>query len=73
MRVPWADAVLRSTDGVPYLAPELQLLFKSREPRPKDDLDPREVLPELDRARCTWLASRLPPGHPWHALLAGAS
>lgn len=42
-RVPWAEAVLRTADGVPYLAPELQLLFKSVDPRPKDLIDAAEV------------------------------
>ncbi len=32
VRIPWAHAVLRTSDGVPYLAPDLQLLFKSRQP-----------------------------------------
>ena len=40
-RKPWDEAVLTSADGVPYLAPELQLLFKSRDVREKDDVDAR--------------------------------
>jgi hypothetical protein len=31
IRVPWPQAVLSTADGVPYLAPELQLLFKSKD------------------------------------------
>lgn len=69
VRVPWDRAVLTTSDGVPYLAPELQLLFKSRDPRPKDDVDAGEVLPALGPERQEWLAHHLPPDHPWRALL----
>lgn len=69
IRVPWADAVLRSVGGVPYLAPELQLLFKAKDPRPKDDLDAEAVLPHLDPSKQGWLADRLPADHPWRPLL----
>lgn len=65
LRRPWREAVLRSAEGVPYLAPELQLLFKSKNRRPKDDVDAAEVLPYLDPARVAWLCDALPDGHPW--------
>lgn len=69
VRRPWPEAVLTSADGTPYLAPELQLLFKSKTPRPKDDVDAEFVLPRLEPARVTWLAAQLADAHPWHALL----
>ena len=68
MRVRWDEAVLRSDGGIPYLAPELQLLFKSKDVRPKDDLDAREVIPELTEARRRRLRALLPVDHPWQAL-----
>lgn len=69
VRLPWRDAVLHAPDGHPYLAPEVQMLFKSGSVRPKDDVDASEVLPLLgDRPR-SWLADVLPPPHPWQALL----
>jgi hypothetical protein len=71
LRVRWPDAVLHTADGVPYLAPELQLLFKSRDRRDKDDLDARAVIPQLDEARRRWLAARLAPAHPWQRLATG--
>ncbi len=43
--------MLVTTDGVPYLAPELQMLFKSTAIRPKDDLDAAPVIPRLDPGR----------------------
>src|SRR5947209_7130682 len=45
VRRPWNEAVLLAGDGVPFLAPELQLLFKSKDLRAKDDVDAREVIP----------------------------
>ena len=37
VQIQWDVAVLRTADGIPYLAPDLQLLFKSKGLRPKDD------------------------------------
>jgi hypothetical protein len=61
--------------GVPVVAPEIALLFKARAPRFKDQRDFDCVLPHLDRAARSWLASALEqayPGHPWHARVLGA-
>lgn len=69
LRVPWPEAVLRTPEGVPYLAPELQLLFKSKDRREKDDVDAREVIPLLDAARQAALTRLLPAEHPWQRLL----
>ncbi|MHB1091113.1 MAG: nucleotidyltransferase domain-containing protein [Ilumatobacteraceae bacterium] len=70
IRIPWADAVLQTANSVPYLAPELQLLFKSKDHREKDDVDARQVIPELSTARRDRLARLLPTTHPWHDLLS---
>lgn len=70
LRLPWAQAVLHSAWNVPYLAPELQLLFKSKNPRPKDDRDLLEVLPDLDAEQVDLLAARLPRNHPWQPHIA---
>lgn len=69
VEVAWDDAVLRSADGIPYLAPELQLLFKSKDPRPKDHLDAAQVIPELDTDRRQRLGRLLPDEHPWKRLV----
>lgn len=61
----WNQAVLHTSDGVPYLAPDLQLLFKSKDRRPKDDLDAAEVMPGLAPAQLEFLSKRLAPDHPW--------
>ena len=70
VRVRWDDAVLRSEGGIPYLAPELQLLFKSKNVRPKDDRDAHEVIPELSATRRLHLRRLLPGDHPWQVLCA---
>ena len=69
LRIDWHDAVLRSDDDIPYLAPELQLLFKSRDARPKDDVDAHEVIPDLDDRRRQSLRQWLPQDHHWQRLL----
>ena len=50
------------------LAPEVQLLHKSRRPRPKDEADLLAVRPHLDLGQKRWLEAALSlvsPGHPW--------
>ena len=69
LQVSWDVAVLRTVGGVPYLAPELQLLFKSKDPRTKDDADAREVIPELDANRRARLSQLLAADHPWQRLI----
>ncbi len=67
--LPWAEAVLASATGVPYLAPEVQLLFKAKGLRPKDHADALEVIPMLDAHRRTRLQGWVAPKHPWQELL----
>jgi hypothetical protein len=69
LRVPWKDAVLRNERGIAYLAPELQLLFKSKNNRMKDDRDATEVIPALAAGQQSRLAGLLPDDHPWQVLL----
>lgn len=63
--LPWDSAVLQTTEGIPYLAPELQLLYKSKNRRAKDDIDAGEVIPHLDTRQRELLARLLEPDHPW--------
>ena len=71
IRRPWHEAVLRTARGIPYLAPDLQLLFKSKNRRPKDDEDARVVIPSLDERARRFLTMTLPADHLWQELLAG--
>jgi hypothetical protein len=45
----------RSPEGLLFLAPEIQLFYKAKAPRPKDWLDFTKVLPQLTNAQMTWL------------------
>lgn len=72
LRLPYDAVVERNADGIPYLVPELVLLFKAKASRPKDHADFHGVLPLLGRARRDVLAGWLEdmhPGHPWLAHL----
>ena len=71
IRMPMADA-LWERDGIRYLQPEIQLLYKSKGLREKDQADFDATLPYLGERRRTWLADALGrtiPGHPWMASL----
>lgn len=68
IQVAWSDAV-RHSGTVPYLAPHVQLLMKSKHVRPKDDLDASILLPTLDSTERQWLAVHLADDHPWHGLI----
>jgi hypothetical protein len=57
-----------SGKGIPYLAPEIQLLYKAKGLRPKDESDFAHALPALHQERRQWLRKALTeahPGHPW--------
>jgi len=58
-----------SKDGIPYLAPEIQLLYKAKGLRPKDEADFARTLPALDEKSRHWLAQSLALVHPGHAWL----
>ncbi|UOZ06735.1 nucleotidyltransferase domain-containing protein [Amycolatopsis sp. WQ 127309] len=61
-----ADLGRHSAAGIPYLAPEVQLFYKSERPRPKDEQDFTAVLPVMNGTRRRWLADALGTAHPWH-------
>lgn len=64
IRRPLSSLTRRSPEGIPYLAPEIQLLFKARNPRRKDERDSAAALSYLgNEARC-WLAASLRTCHP---------
>jgi len=72
VRRPYAELIKATADGVPYLAPEVVLLFKAKGPRDKDEADFRAVLPALDADGRRWLDGALGlthPAHPWRAAL----
>lgn len=72
IRLPYADIIRRTSDGIPYLAPELVLLFKAKHDRPKDRADFEGTVPLLsasERDRLRELLAKAHPGHEWLAAL----
>ena len=68
------SAALWKHDGVLYLQPEIQLLYKAKARRAQDDADFRTTLPYLDARRRSWLREALvktlpATDHPWVAAL----
>jgi len=70
--MPYADMILHTAAGIPFVIPEVALLFKAKGSlgvvRAKDETDFHRVLPTLDPTRRLRLAGwldRVHPGHPW--------
>jgi hypothetical protein len=71
------DAVARTSGGIPYLRPELVLLFKGLQTRPKDQADFNSTAPLISTAARAWLAQALVKtkgdDHPWIGALEGSN
>ena len=62
------DVTWVAPDGLRYSRPEVTLMFKAAQARPKDRLDAEVALPRLDAHARRWLrdaVAGLDPGHPW--------
>jgi hypothetical protein len=69
---PLDTTVRRSSQGIPYLAPEIQLLYKSHRMRELDQMDFEHIKPKLDQGGRFWLRDCLQmiePAHPWLSVL----
>jgi len=69
IRLPRSRVIVCTADGTPYALPEVALLYKAKNARPKDDDDFANVLPLLDSAARRWLAETLALVHPRHRWL----
>ncbi len=72
IRLPYREIIHHTPDGIPYLVPELVLLFKAKHARPKDQADFDGTIPHLtpvQRATLARLLARAHPGHRWLANL----
>jgi hypothetical protein len=71
------DRLIRTTPrGIPYCTPEVQMLYKSKMSRPKDDIDMARVLHLMSTSQRRWLADAIErgePDHPWIELLEMAN
>lgn len=66
--LPYTELILHTSEGIPYAAPEVALLFKAKNPRLKDTTDFQRVLPSMDhtqRSRLHGWLTQIHPGHPW--------
>jgi hypothetical protein len=68
------DAITQTDDaGIGHLVPEIQLFYKARQPRPKDEIDFAAVLPKLSAHQLNWLRDAIltvyGDDHPWFATL----
>lgn len=66
---PFVELVTRDDDAIPFLAAEIQLFYKAKAPRPKDDLDFAAALPLMSKSQKSWLrdaiATAYGSGNPW--------
>ena len=67
----------RGQDGIPYLRPEVQLFYKAKAPRPKDEIDLAAALPVLGPTAIDWLLASIEraygPANPWLDLIRTAT
>jgi hypothetical protein len=66
IRLAYGEIIRYTPDGIPYLAPELVLLFKAKHARPKDQADFDETIPHMIPAQHQTLAELLARAHPGH-------
>jgi hypothetical protein len=59
---PLGGTFVRAAEG-PIIAPQIQLLYKCKEPRPKDLEDLRRYVPLLDGAQYGWLHDAVATAH----------
>jgi len=73
LTLPFSEAVVTGSDGIPRQRPEIGLLFKARRRAPRDEEDFAAVLPRLSDSDRSWLRAAIdltePPGNPWLELL----
>lgn len=72
IRRPYSTLIRTTPDGVPFMAPEVVLLFKAKHDRDKDRADLDACLTLMTDAEKAWLAHAITlvhPGHPWLATL----
>lgn len=73
IRLPIAEIIGVTKDGIPFLAPEIVLLFKAKRTEEKDERDFQSVFDSLNPKAHHWLSDALMktrPDHPWLARLS---
>jgi hypothetical protein len=70
IRRPMSTVVRQSREALRYLAPEIQLLYKSKAPREREEADVAQIYPLLAPEARKWLHDALElrtPDHKWIA------
>lgn len=65
---PYSTLIRKTPDGIPYMAPDVVLLFKAKHARDKDWADLHTCLPRMSNAEKEWLLTAINtvhPDHPW--------
>ncbi|MEU4655223.1 hypothetical protein AB0G32_15010 [Streptomyces sp. NPDC023723] len=70
IQLPYSGIIHHTHDGIPYLAPELVLLFKAKHVRRKDQTDFEATVPYMTSAQRETLAELLALVHPGHLWIA---
>jgi hypothetical protein len=73
VRLPLEQLGRTTATGLPYLRPEVVLLYKARQPRAFDEHDAAVAIPRLSGSERAWLAVAIAkdrPEHHWLPLLA---
>jgi L-amino acid N-acyltransferase YncA len=64
-----SSVTIKTKEGLSFLAPEVQLLYKSKSLQPKDQQDFENVLPALSKEQLSWLKQTFTivykDNHPW--------
>jgi hypothetical protein len=73
VRLPLEQLGLTTATGLPYLRPEVVLLYKAKQPQAPDEHDAAVAIPRLSAWERAWLATAIVkdrPEHHWLPLLA---
>jgi hypothetical protein len=70
IRLPLSEVGLRTSDGIPYLRPEIVLLFKAVHLEARDAADFEALLPVLDERARQWLVESMRATYPDHEWIA---
>jgi hypothetical protein len=70
VRLPLLALGMETSDGVPYVRPEVVLLYRAAQSSARDDEDVRTVVDRLSSVGRSWLLDALATAHPGHRWLA---
>lgn len=66
VHLPLAQIGRATSDGIPYLVPEIVLLYEAKSARENDERDFENALPMLSGEQRSWLRAAVDAAHPGH-------